>query len=236
MHRIEATLGFCALMDELEHYTGGRRRLAEATGRIPWPNRGVYFFFEPGEKRSGSGKASRVVRVGTHALRAGSGTSLWGRLRQHRGTLTPPGGNHRGSVFRKLVGDALSIQTPSLKIATWGEKDSASRDVRNSERPLECLVSQRIGEMSIVFLPVEDEPGSDSLRGFIERNAIALLSGYVESLIDPPSPNWLGHHSTRERVRRSGLWNNNHVDESVDPVFLDVFSDLVHEATSFTGR
>ena len=106
--------------------------------------------------------------------------------------------------------------------------------IRNA--PLECLVSQRIGEMSIVFLPVEDEPGSDSLRGFIERNAIALLSGYVESLIDPPSPNWLGHHSTRERVRRSGLWNNNHVDESVDPVFLDVFSDLVHEATSFTGR
>ncbi len=233
MDRVEATLGFYALLDELERHIGGRRRVADATGWMRWPTRGVYFFFEPGERRSGSGAGSRVVRVGTHALKAGSGTTLWGRLRQHRGTLNPPGGNHRGSIFRKLVGDAMTTQTPSLRFETWGRKDSASRAVRDSERPLECLVSQRIGDMSVVFLPVEDEPGRDSLRGFIERNAIALLSGYVGAVVQPPSPGWLGRHSTRERVRRSGLWNNNHVDESVDSIFHNVFRDLVNEASRF---
>ena len=235
MDRVEASLGFYALMDEFERHIGGRRRLVDATGWMRWPTRGVYFFFEPGERRSGSGAGSRVVRVGTHALKEGSGTTLWGRLRQHRGILNPPGCNHRGSIFRKLVGDAMTTQTASLRIETWGRKDSASRAVRDSERPLERLVSQRIGDMSVGFLPVEDEPGRDSLRGFIERNAIALLSGYAEAVIDPPSPDWLGHHSTRERVRRSGLWNNNHVDESVDPAFHIVFRDLVREAVTFAG-
>lgn len=136
-------------------------------------------------------------------------------------------------MFRKLVGDAMTALTPRLRIDTWGRKDSASRAVRDSERPLERLVSQRIGDMSVVFLPLEDEPGRDSLRGFIERNAIALLSGYVGAVIDPPSPDWLGCHSTRERVRRSGQWNNNHVDESVDTAFHEIFHDLVRELSPF---
>jgi hypothetical protein len=56
----------------------------------------------------------------------------------------------------------------------------------------------------------------------IERNAIALLSNYGKAVIDPPSPDWLGRHCDRERVRISGLWNNNHVDEAYDPGFLDL--------------
>ena len=63
----------------------------------------------------------------------------------------------------------------------------------------------------------------------IERNAIALLSGYAESALDPPSPGWLGLHSDRKPVRRSGLWNNRHVDESYDPLFLDVLEELAGE-------
>ena len=235
MDRVDVTRGFYALLEELEHNVDGRRRLADATGRIRWPNRGVYFIFEPGERRSSSGTGSRVVRVGTPALRPGSGSTVWGRLRQHRGTLNPPGGNHRGSIFRKLAGDAMTTQTPSLQIATRGEKDSTPRDIRDLERPMERLVSQRIGEMSVLFLPVEDEPGRDSVRGFIERNAIALLIGYVGASIDPPSLGWLGHNSTHDRVKRSGLWNNNYVDESVDAQFLDTLNDLVREAALFAA-
>jgi hypothetical protein len=47
----------------------------------------VYFFFEPDEHRQSDGR-SRVVRVGTHGLRPGSGSMLWGRLRQHHGPPT----------------------------------------------------------------------------------------------------------------------------------------------------
>jgi hypothetical protein len=31
-----------------------------------------------------------------------------------------------------------------------------------------------------------------------------------------------GNHCDGERVRLSGLWNNNHVDDVYDPVFLDI--------------
>jgi hypothetical protein len=37
----------------------------------------------------------------------------------------------------------------------------------------------------------------------------------------------LGTRSDRERVRASGLWNSNHVDEGYDPAFLDKLEQLV---------
>ena len=64
------------LLDELERRLGGKRTLAECHGRIDWPRRGVYFFFEAGEIRTDSGTGPRVVRVGTHALTAKSRTTL----------------------------------------------------------------------------------------------------------------------------------------------------------------
>jgi hypothetical protein len=99
--------------------------------------------------------------------------------------------------------------------------------VRNSERPLEREVSQVVGDMPFVWLSIEDDAGPQSLRGYIERNSIALLSNYNKPPLDRPSQRWLGHHSDRERVRKSGLWNQNHVEESYDPVFLHQFDQLV---------
>ena len=222
------------LMNELEHPIGGPRRLTEETGQMGWPDRGINFFSEAGERRASGEAGIHIVRVGTHALIARSRTTLWSRLRQHRGTLNPSGGNHRGSIFRKLIGDALMAQTPELGVSTWGKRATAPQHVREAERPLERLVSQRIGEMTVLFLPIGDAPGPKSDRAFIEQNAIALLSNYVEASIDAPSVHWLGRHSTYERVRRSGLWNNRHVDESCDPRFLDVLGNLVRGA-AFCG-
>ena len=56
-------------------------------GRMNWPQRGMHFFFEPGETRTHSGKGARVVRVGTHAPTSTSQTTLWRWLSQHQGTL-----------------------------------------------------------------------------------------------------------------------------------------------------
>jgi hypothetical protein len=83
--------------------------------------------------------------------------------------------------------------------------------------------------MPFLWLDVGDEPGRESLRGLIERNAIALLSNYHPPAVDAPSPEWLGHFSDRPKVRRSGLWNQNHVDETYDPEFLTVFERLIGE-------
>jgi hypothetical protein len=228
MDRREDIAALYELISELEQQSGGRRVLAESTGRQGWPLRGVYFFFEPGENRSGSGVGMRVVRVGTHALHPQSRTSLWDRLRQHRGTLAPPGGNHRGSIFRLLVGDALIGGGYVPAVPSWGVGSIAPADSKDAERSVEQEVSRRLGEMSLIFVAIDDAPGALSLRGYIERNAIALLSGYAGT-VDPPSPSWLGLRSSREKVRRSGLWNNNHVDEPYEPEFLKVFRGLMEE-------
>ena len=101
--------------------------------------------------------------------------------------------------------------------------------VSRTEVDLEALVSRFIGTMPFLWLNVGDTPGALSERGFIERNAIALLSGYRDSTIDQSSPSWLGRFSDRERVHRSGLWNSNHVEEVWEPSFLDTLERQIEE-------
>jgi hypothetical protein len=223
--RRQDVIEFYSILDWLEARIGGARKLSDCRGRMAWPQRGVYFFREPGELRTGSGAGPRIVRVGTHALHAGAGTKLWTRLSQHRGQARTGGGNHRGSIFRLIVGATL-MQRDGHSFPTWGTGNTADQETRFGERVLELEVSQVIGSMSFLWLAVPDDAGSDSLRGPIERNAIALLSNYDRPPLDPPSPHWLGHHSDRERVRRSGLWNQNHVDEHHDPGFLHTLDRL----------
>ena len=231
MDRVADTTRFYQLLERLEARVGGMRRLSECNGRMDWPRRGVYFFFDAGEPRSGSGEGPRVVRIGTHAITAGSRSTLWRRLSSHRG-VAGGGGNHRGSIFRLLVGAALARQGVAALPASWGvEADAgvAARrlgidrpEVRIAEADLELRVSRYVGGMPFLWLEIGDEPGPSSERGVVERNAIALLSGSREPAADPASSAWLGAFSDREPVRRSGLWNNRHVDERYSPSFLDV--------------
>ena len=217
---------FYEMLAQLERKLGGARRLSECHGRMGWPRRGVYFFCEMGEVRTDTGEGSRIVRIGTHALKAGGKTTLWHRLSQHKGTVKNGGGNHRGSIFRLITGAAM-IERNGLACSSWGKGNNAPKEVKEREHPLEQAVSTNIGDMPFLWLTVEDEPGLDSLRGYIERNAIALLSNYECEPIDPPSPGWLGYHSDRERVRLSGLWNSNHVDDDYDAAFLDTMQELI---------
>jgi hypothetical protein len=217
---------FYALLDELARRTDGPRCLADCSGRMGWPQRGVYFFMEPGEGRSESGEGPRIVRVGTHALKDGSRSTLWTRLSQHKGRQASGGGNHRGSIFRLLVGAALLADDPAL-CATWGQGSNAPSTIREAERELESRVSVVIGQMPFLFLPVDDDAGPQSLRGVIERNAIALLSNAGKTPLDAASNNWLGYRCPRDRVRASHLWNQNHVDEAYDPAFLNTLETLI---------
>ena len=227
MSRIDDLQRFYSLLLALEENLAGARHLANCSGRMSWPKRGVYFFMEPGETRSHSGRGPRIVRVGTHALKAGSGATLWKRLYQHKGVARSGGGNHRGSIFRLIVGTAL-LERDAIDCDSWDDRrSSAPPVVRERELPLERAVSLVIGNMPFLWLSVDDEPGPQSLRGFIERNAIALLSNYGKPPIDPPSGSWLGSYCTREKVRTSGLWNSNHVDERYDPAFLDKLASLI---------
>lgn len=235
MNRAEHLKLFYGTLSNLAHRCGGPVALADVNLR-QLPKRGVYFFSQPDENRMDSGIGQRVVRVGTHGLKAGSKSKLSQRLRQHRGTSTGHG-NHRGSIFRSLVGQALIASGAVSECRTWGIKSDAKRAsvasgvtldfLKETEREVEAAVSKHIGAMPILWVDVPDEPGPNSLRGIIERNSIALLSNDGKSVLDPPSNHWLGWHSNRDAVQSSGLWNQNHVTEDYDPRFLETFAKLV---------
>jgi hypothetical protein len=158
-----------------------------------------------------------------------SKTTLWNRLSQHRGAKGLRG-NHRASVFRKLVGRALAARHSSLAIPTWGINESAPSQIRVDERPLEEEVSRYISAMPFLWLSVEDSPSPSSGRASIERNSIALLSNATQGInagVDPPSTTWLGLECPHSDVRQSGLWNSRHVRGTYDPAFLNELDRLV---------
>jgi hypothetical protein len=197
--------------------------LQEVVSRRDLPARGVYFLFDERERRRETGDL-REVRVGTHAMKRGARSTLRGRLRQHLGARAGHG-NHRGSVFRLHVGAALLARDGSC-LPSWGVGSSAPAEVRQAEREHEQRVSRYVCELYVVTLGIDDDPGPTSLRSFVERNAIALLSTAGRA-VDSPSAGWLGHAAQRAPVRASGLWNVNHVGERVEASFLERFEEIV---------
>jgi hypothetical protein len=229
-----------SLLAELEQRLGGKRTLRDCHGRLSWPDRGVYFFFEDGQTRSTSGDGARVVRVGTHAVSRGSKTRLWQRLAAHRGSKLTGGGNHRGSVFRLLVGSALIAEDQLTTCPQWGRGGSATASIREMEFSVEHAVSEYLGRMQVLWLEIDNEPSPKSLRSYIERNSIALLSA-----LDPqPATGWalavrakkcdardygiritLTWHATRTSWQRLKGWSPKASHHSVSPLLpLSPFS------------
>ncbi len=236
MSRLSDLVRLYALMGRLKEQLGGTQILSNLKNISDLPRRGVYFFFEPGEVRRESGDGLRIVRVGTHALTAGSRSTISQRLGQHRGSASG-GGHHRTSIFRLLAGGALLARGGLPECKSWGVKGDHGKAAialnmdRNavviSEAPIEQSVTSYLGTMPFLWLDVDDEPGPESRRGFIERNAIALLSNLDRAHLDPQSAKWLGSFSDRPLVRGSGLWNQRHVDETHDPEFLNVLEATI---------
>ena len=171
-----------------------------------------------------------IGRVSTHALKNVSKSTLWGRLSNHRGSRSGLG-NHRGSIFRLLVGISLANRNNRPLPTSWGDKKARRKKMNqlelNAEYELEKYVSDYICAMPFIYLNVSSDTGPNSDRSFIERNAIAILSNCHEPVIDQSSLNWLGRHCDRELVRCSDLWNQNHVKEKYDASFLDIMENRV---------
>lgn len=232
MNRKQYLNRFYSLLKKLEDKLEEKRKLSNSTGYMDWPERGIYFFFASDERRNES-DSLRITRVGTHALTDGSETTLWDRLIQHRGYKSgsfPGGGNQRGSVFRRIVGKAI-IKKEGLdaEYPEWSDGSTAPRETRESEYEMEKKVSDYIRGLPFLWLKVNDEPSPESDRGYLERNSIALLSNYEKTSIDQRSNGWLGHHSPKTKIKRSGLWNSDHVDENYDPEFLDVLEKYIEK-------
>lgn len=166
----------------------------------------------------------RVVYVGTHGT--GAASTLWTRLQQHRGTSN--GGNHRGAVLRKHVGAALIARDAAMDaVPRWGVGQSGENADRAAEMEYEIEASAHIRIMRIVWLDVPGKRGQNRDIDFIASNVVALLSNGLAPL-DPPSAEWLGRHNPRQEIQLSGLWNVQHVMDSVDGSALDLMEELIH--------
>ena len=179
------------------------------------PGRGVYVFLDPAEPNF-RGLAPRVVRIGTHGVSAGSKASLRGRLRTHLGGVNEIG-NHRASIFRLHVGRAMLESGPGhASLATWGQGQDATREVKDAERAHEIAVTRYLQRLEVAIFEITDEPSKDSMRAQAEMQLIALFSDTMRP-VDLPAPEWLGSRSPVSLVRQSGLWNVRGVGGMYDP-------------------
>ena len=213
-------------LKRLSDNTGGIRMFRECCGKMYWPQRGVYFIVDFNEKSTFADDFPRIVRVGTHAVSRGSRSTLWHRLKTHKGT-DEGGGNHRGSIFRLHVGNAI-IKKQGLVCDTWGKGEHADREVREKEKHIEHLVSDYISRLGVVVLDIDDLPSSTSDRATVERNAIALLSS-INSSFNFSTTRWLGNYSPRDEIVESCLWNINYISSGYDTGFMPKFEHYIDD-------
>jgi hypothetical protein len=161
------------------------------------PANGIYILFERGETGHGDG---RIVRIGTHR---GDG-QLPGRISEHFSAA-----NRHRSIFRKHIGRALLNQRGEQALLAEWDIDLTTRASRQRHeskldhtglQAMEEEVTRHMHErFRIAFLPVEDK----ERRLHLEAALIGTISQCDRC---GASQTWLGRHSPKPPVRRSGLW------------------------------
>lgn len=160
------------------------------------PNNGIYILFENGEF---SHDTRRIVRVGTHT----GNNQLRSRLRQHFMQE-----NKDRSIFRKNIGRALLNKAHDPFLDQW-ELDLTTKAAREKYREqidlqylaaIEKKVSDYLQKhFQFIVFEVQDKASRLSL----ESKIISTISKCKEC---KPSPDWLGLHSPKTKIRESGLW------------------------------
>ena len=172
-------------------------RMPPVSSRGPWSGASLcalrdgesvdtYFFREAGENRSDTGEGLRVVRVGTHAPKAGGSTTLSADCPRTGVSWAAVGGNHRGSIFRLIVGTAIFIWLgldfkckTSLQILTGTKHEGeglAGTPFANIELAIVKIVTRvtateletKIGRFEKLIGPVDHQGGN--LRKLVITN------------------------------------------------------------------
>jgi len=186
------------------------------------PENGIYFFYEKGESWGhDDSEKQRIVRVGTH--RNGNFRS---RISQHFLLKEPEiklkvdqlAPKDR-SIFRKNLGRALLSMNKSSYLSTW-EIDFTSRYAKDNfthlrdidfESKIENEISVFLREnFSFKFIKVESQSERIGSTG-LESSLIGTLSHCRVCL---SSPNWLGRYSPVKKIRESGLWQVQHLNDN----------------------
>ncbi len=171
------------------------------------PKNGVYVLFEKGEKFQGM---DRIVRVGTHK----GEDQLRSRLKQHFSK------NKDRSIFRKNIGRCILNKQNSKYLEMW-DFDATKKE--DKETLQEKFVADP--NLKIVFDKTEEaiseyfkknlsfvvfEINTKEERIYWERKIISTLSNAAKETGEiAPSNQWLGHYSTKDKIKQSGLWQVN---------------------------
>ena len=160
------------------------------------PRNGIYVLFEAGELAHGG---DRIVRIGTHTGK----DQLPSRLDQHFVKE-----NKDRSIFRKNIGRALLNRDADPFLAQWEVELTSARAKRDHARNMDF---QRLRETEgrvtdyirrqfrFVVFALEDKEA----RLYWERQIISTVSLCADCR---PSAGWLGLHSPKAKIRKSGLW------------------------------
>lgn len=163
------------------------------------PRNGIYIIFEKGETFK---NIDRIVRVGTHT----GENQLRSRLNQHFVKE-----NKNRSIFRKNIGRCFLNREESPYLTLW-ELDTTSKadkekNLRLIDLDFEKQIEKKISDyiqtnLSFCVFQVDTK----EQRLFWESKIISTLAKSDEL---KPSKNWLGNHSTKDKIKAIGLWQVN---------------------------
>ena len=192
------------------------------------PLNGIYFFFEKGQKIMINGKEyNRIVRVGINEKQG----NFRKRIRGHYK------GNIEGSVFRENIGWAL-LERDGMKPREIYKTKRRYKQA-NSGGPLEEEISKYFSEtLTFKAFAINHEK-----LAIYEEVLIGALSIYYQYKIRRKElnlDNWLGLHSysRKDKIRRSGLWNSNHVVlvKCFTPLLFETKVNLSNFSTGFLNK
>lgn len=160
------------------------------------PHNGIYIMFEEGEHGH---NGDRIVRIGTHT----GDRQLKSRLFQHYENE-----NKNRSIFRKNIGRCLLKKENNPYLAVWeldtttkAKKEQFSNIIKTElEKEIEHEISMYI-QNNLTFCLLE--VGTKELRTYYEARLIGTVSNCCECTA---SETWLGLHSPKAKIVKSGLW------------------------------
>ena len=188
------------------------------------PKNGIYVLFENGEQAHGD--CDRIVRIGTHTGK----DNLPQRLGEH--FLKE---NKDRSIFRKNVGRALLNQKQDAFLEQW-EIDLTTNAARrqyvgqidlNRMSWVEKKVSAVIRDFfSFCVFRVDDK----QYRLELEERMIATVNHCGSC---NPSKTWLGNHSSKSQIKKSGLWLVQGLNgREMDTEDLEILEETIRQTSS----
>ena len=198
------------------------------------PRNGIYFFYEKGEVWGHGGNKPRIVRIGTH-----KSDNFRSRIKEHfllddrkMSFDSMKSAPKDRSIFRKNIGRAL-LKKNSSYLKMWNrdfmprsnrEKYGRLRNVAYEKKTEQQITKILRSNFAFRFIVVENETKRIGSKGLESR----LIGTVARCSLCRPSDNWLGLSSPKEKIRKSGLWQVQHLGSS--PI-TDSEKDTIRDAT-----